>query len=823
MEQSFCTNGRKPAQVSSTDGCCQQYVCECVCSVWSKSNYVTFDGKSFTFNESCSYYLVKEITDKYNLTITVNKHDCDPSDGTFCPQSLTIIYQSNTVLLTQQNISGSAVNVVYVNQKRIYPAFSNSVLRITGTKSVITLEIPAIQTEVVYRGSSFSINIPYSLFGGNTEGQCGTCDNSQTNDCRSPNGQVANCSSSAGQWHVSGSTCAGSTTTTTTTPTTTTTGATPTTTTTGTTPTTTTAATTVTKPITTTATTTVTTTAATPTTTAGATTGATPSSATTAPQSTISSTVCSPTLCNLLTSSVFSACHSVISPGTYVTSCQSNSCSNNSTCSVLEAYATACSSAGVCIDWRNATGGLCEHTCPTGKVYKACGPKVEPTCNGRYNQKFQSSGNSTTEGCFCPQGTTLFNAVYDVCVAVCGCVGPDGKPKQPGDSWTSGCNTCVCDKDSMSVHCEPIQCPTPSQVNCSGPGQQLVNTTGSCCTTQSCECNVKLCPAAASCSLGFQLNVSSSSSNSSCCPTSSCVPKGVCVYNGIEYKPGDKVPTTATTTTTTTTTMMTAEPPLQAPMTTAPPSGAGRTSGASGSEQTQLPGPCKECTCSSSVNPVTHLNVITCTPIVCNTNCSQGYEYQAVSGQCCGTCVQTSCVITTSNQTTQVVHVNGTYVSSSDRCVQYTCVSVDGKVQTQQIKTTCPPFNPLDCEPGTETTDANGCCQSCTLRSVCTVQNQPTVISSGGCQSAQPVNLTYCAGHCGSSSIYSAATNAMMHQCECCQEASSSQRQVELTCSDGSTVQHSYTVADTCSCAPAQCATTTATATSGRAQRRRRR
>lgn len=59
-------------------------------------------------------------------------------------------------------------------------------------------------------------------------------------------------------------------------------------------------------------------------------------------------------------SSVFEPCHTVISPGQYVESCQSDICNGgNDTCSSLEAYATECSNAGVCIDWRNATNGQC--------------------------------------------------------------------------------------------------------------------------------------------------------------------------------------------------------------------------------------------------------------------------------------------------------------------------------------------------------------------------------------------------------------------------------------------------------------------------------
>lgn len=73
---------------------------------------MTFDGKSYSFNENCSYYLVKEIFTKYNLTITVNNYDCDPSVSTFCPQTLIVTYQLYTVVLTQLKTSGSPSIVV---------------------------------------------------------------------------------------------------------------------------------------------------------------------------------------------------------------------------------------------------------------------------------------------------------------------------------------------------------------------------------------------------------------------------------------------------------------------------------------------------------------------------------------------------------------------------------------------------------------------------------------------------------------------------------------------------------------------------------------
>ncbi|XP_027137214.1 mucin-5B [Larimichthys crocea] len=888
----ICVNGHKAVKIYEDNGCCFKYECECVCSVLDGSSYMTFDGKSYTFNENCSYYLVKEIINKYNLTIIVNNND----------KVLTVIYQSTKVVFSQLKTDSGTTNVVHVNGKRIYPAYSNSVLQLTNTIKAMTLEIPEINTKVVYRTSSFKIDIPSSLFGGNTEGQCGTCDNSQNNDCRAPNGQVESCSDSAGQWHVPGTPCVTPTTQPPTTAPPSTTGS-----------------------ITTT--TLITPTTSVPPSATGSITTTPLIPPTTQPTTSVppSTTSCTPVICDLLTSSVFQPCHSVISPDRFVEICKSNSCnSGNTTCTSLEEYASQCSNEGICIDWRNATNGECENKCPSDKVYVACGPIVEPTCNDRYNEKYQAGSwpaNKTQEGCYCPEGTTLFNTVYDTCVASCGCVGPDGKPKQPNDTWTADCKECVCDMDSLSVQCKSIECPAIQSPDCTETGQQLVNKTENCCPTVSCECNVTLCPSPMTCPLGLILN----ETEGTCCKSYSCVPEGVCIYNMTKYKPGEKIPTpqtpepekplekpseeqtTSTTpssgagqtsekttvppsgagqpsqTTTTTappsgagqpsettappsgagqpsqTTTTTAPPsgagqpsgttappsgagqasekttttappsgagqPSQTTTTTAPPSGAGQPSGTTAppsgqttvSQERFVPGPCQECYCGPEMDPVTKLNIATCTPVVCETNCSEGYEYQTEPDKCCGQCVQKRCIFTTPDNTTRVIDVNETFVSPDDKCVKYTCENINGDLVTKETKTTCPAYNPLDCEPGTETTDADGCCKSCKVRSVCEVQNKETVIEVNGCKST--VNLTSCAGHCGSSSIYSAEANAMIHQCECCQEDTTSKKQVELTCADGSKVQHSYTVAETCRCNKADCVS----GTTPRPQRRRRR
>lgn len=713
----FCANGHQPAKIYDQKGCCYDYECPCVCSVWNKKNYLTFDGKYYQFAENCSYYLVKEIISKYNLTISMTKEACDYSgDDTFCSQTLTVDYQSHVVVFKQLKISEGVQIQIYVNGQQVYPPYKNTEILITGTDIVLSLKITAINTTVIYSGSLISIDLPQSLFGKNTEGQCGTCDNSQSNDCRSPNGQVQNCSISARQWMVPGEKCV---------------------------------------------------------------------QPTLPPFPPPIITDCIRDICDILTSSVFKECHKVVPVDFFHQSCLEDVCENpNNNCTSLEAYATECTNAGVCLNWRNQTKGLCEHKCPGEKVYKACGPEVTPTCNNRYNDKYKADNDTAFEGCFCPNGTTVFNKVYPICVSTCDvCVGPDGKPREPGDTWTSGCNLCVCDKDSLSTRCIPVQCPTEGAVNCSEPGQQIVNQTNTCCTQQICECNVSLCPKRPTCPLGFTMNVT----DGVCCQEYQCVPKGVCIYDQKEYQPGEKIPITPAT----------AEPPLEAPLNTSEAPSAR-------ASPTQNQSPCQECYCGPNVDPNTSLHIIVCTPVVCNISCSEGYDYQKLSGQCCGHCVQTQCIVSIDNSTV-AIKPNQTFVSPTNKCMKYSCEKVNDQYVTTQSTKVCPPFNTLDCDPGTETTDADGCCKSCTLRSVCEVRLEPKVIEVNGCKSKQPVNMTYCTGHCGSTSVYSAAANSFQRNCDCCQETNTTQEQVALTCTDGSTHQHTYSLATACACTPSNC------------------
>ncbi|KAJ7995024.1 hypothetical protein DPEC_G00255610 [Dallia pectoralis] len=493
--------------------------------------------------------------------------------------------------------------------------------------------------------------------------------------------------------------------------------------------------------------------------------------------------VCKPAICEIINSNVFELCHKAVSPESYVQACRNDVCiTTNSSCASLEAYASACSSKGICIDWRNSTSGQCAHQCPASKVYMPCGPAVQPTCNSRYNDKFLNTQTQTTittqEGCFCPSGTTLFSTYSDTCVAVCGCTGPDGNPKMPGDVWDSGCQECTCDKASMEVHCQPMACPTPTMPTCNETGYRLVNQTDGCCFNSSCECDAQLCPALKmDCEIGWEPFISTLTT--SCCAEYSCVPKAVCVYNNTEYQPGSTVPKAT----------------------------------------------CEDCTCTSTTDPSTQLKEIVCTMISCSTTCSLGFELQAVPDQCCGKCVQTSCIINMPDNTTQPIQVNETWSPPDDKCAKYTCDKTSGQYIPVETRTACPPYQPENCVAGTEQTDADGCCTTCTEQSnVCKMTNTTTSIVINDCSSETPVEINSCSGSCGTSSMYSAVANTMVHHCSCCQEATTSELEVELTCSDGSKVMHKYVHVESCGCHITDCdsGTPTGAAAIGKKRRRRR-
>ncbi|XP_064570976.1 mucin-5B-like [Zonotrichia leucophrys gambelii] len=219
-------------------------------------------------------------------------------------------------------------------------------------------------------------------------------------------------------------------------------------------------------------------------------------------------------------------------------------------------------------------------------------------------------------------------------------------------------------------------------------------------------------------------------------------------------------------------------------------------------------GPCEECTCSASSPSRPHHLAVTCQPVICDTYCPLGYKYTVEPGQCCGTCKAAACVVTVGDNITHVLHEGEHWNPPGDNCTVYTCEKhADQFIQVIK-EASCPAFNHDECDPDDIRLSDDGCCLVCRRApKLCMKYNTTTVINYNGCVSPAPVEITYCEGSCDAYSRYSQTTNTMVHKCSCCQEIKTSKRKVTLMCSDGTSLDHSYTYVEKCSCVDAECVT----------------
>ncbi|XP_061320228.1 mucin-5AC [Pezoporus flaviventris] len=479
VKEITCANKYPAILVPDENGCCYHYECQCVCSGWGDPHYITFDGTYYTFLENCTYVLVKQIVPKYdNFRVYIDNYYCDSEDGLSCPKSIIIFYKSAEVLLTRKLMNGVMTNVMYFNHKIVKPGFKKDGISFSTLGINMIVEIPEIGATITFSGLIFSVKLPYSKFGNNTEGQCGTCTNNKADECRLPNGKIiSSCPQMAHHWIVDNNkSCHG-------------------------------------VPI--------------------------PPVVTTPPPKPHCGI---PSLCNLIWSEIFAECHAVIPPEPFFKGCVFDGCriaDESMQCSSLEIYATECAARGVCIDWRGKTNNTCSYNCPSSLVYKPCGPINPATCDPSF---VELPGYGVTEGCFCPEGKTLMSEDSNICVSECSCREPNGISRWPGEKWMKDCQECVCDKYTLKVHCKKHKCSLTQQVFCDEPGYMPVQTQipeDPCCTRTECYCNTSLCPEVTHQCLEGQ-EVVTIMQPGKCCPTFEC--RHGCVVNETYYAPGAVIP-----------------------------------------------------------------------------------------------------------------------------------------------------------------------------------------------------------------------------------------------------------------------------------------
>nr|XP_021326285.1 mucin-2-like isoform X1 [Danio rerio] len=682
-----CVNGLQPVKAYYNNGCCFRYECECFCKAYGDPHYRTFDGQYYTFQGNCTYVLMEEIIPTYNISVHLKNYYCDVVKRIACTQYAIVYYNSYKILLNSTN---DKVVHVYVNDQLKIPTYITDNFIITTTGIAATVNITDINVQITVSAVDVSVKLPSSYFRKNTKGQCGYCDNSVTNDCQYPNGTFSSsCEKVAAFWNVS---------------------------------------------------------------------QCTPPS--TPPVPTVP-TVVPP--CEILKSDLFKSCRDVVPFKEYYQACKYDvfTMGNKSyACATVESYAQLCGQKSICVDWRSSPElkGLCDFKCPSSKVYKACGPKVEQSCSTSYNTMYadtQCQGDNcnqtSSEGCYCPDGQYRVNMTSNLCTAYCDCIGPDGSPRKPGQIWTYQCYNYTCQNTGVYVKV-PVTCPT---IKPCGDGYK--SSVENCCPT--CVCDYEQC-LKKKCDVGFELGLNKA--NGSCCPP--CVRKDVCVYNNTEYKVGVYYFTCQTLN------CRQVNGSFVAEMTTNPcPYMSSQDCGPGfdyvkksedccgtcvqtkctymmdnttytlqvGEVQSYK---CENVTCSViSGSPVTERNSEKCT-YLSSLDCKLGSEYVKKAGDCCGTCVQKNCTYMIGS-TTYMLQVGEVH---SYKCENVTCSVISGSPVTTRNSEKCTYLSSLDCKLGSEYVKEEGdCCGTCVQRN-CTymVDNTMNTLQVGEVHSYKCENVT---------------------------------------------------------------------------------
>ncbi|CAH2272308.1 c-binding -like [Pelobates cultripes] len=118
----------------------------------------------------------------------------------------------------------------------------------------------------------------------------------------------------------------------------------------------------------------------------------------------------------------FHKCHTLVNPENYFKSCTYVSCilpnTQNSLCSALSAYTTACKVAGGTVQpWHSDT--FCSLSCPPNSHYEECASDCPLTCNGLIT--LAGCDSTCSEGCVCDNGFVLSGALCTP-LSQCGCV-----------------------------------------------------------------------------------------------------------------------------------------------------------------------------------------------------------------------------------------------------------------------------------------------------------------------------------------------------------------------------------------------------------------
>uniref|UniRef100_A0A8C3LUH7 Mucin 2, oligomeric mucus/gel-forming n=1 Tax=Chrysolophus pictus TaxID=9089 RepID=A0A8C3LUH7_CHRPC len=131
-----------------------------------------FDGLYYSYQGNCTYVLVEEIEKTVdNFGVYIDNYHCDARDVVSCPRALIVRHETQEVRIVTVKPNTLEVEVT-VNKQAVALPYQKFGLRIYESGINRVVEIPELKMNVTFNGLSFSIRMPYSLFGNNTQGQC---------------------------------------------------------------------------------------------------------------------------------------------------------------------------------------------------------------------------------------------------------------------------------------------------------------------------------------------------------------------------------------------------------------------------------------------------------------------------------------------------------------------------------------------------------------------------------------------------------------------------------------------------------------------------
>ncbi|XP_063800824.1 kielin/chordin-like protein [Pseudophryne corroboree] len=198
----------------------------------------------------------------------------------------------------------------------------------------------------------------------------------------------------------------------------------------------------------------------------------------------------------------------------------------------------------------------------------------------------------------------------------------------------------------------------------------------------------------------------------------------------------------------------------------------------------------------------TIVNTETCEHPSAN-QCNENEEYIVLPGNCCGHCVQTSCLITLPNGLNKTLKVGEELFPENDTCIMYGCIQVSGQIYTVAKNRTCEDILPEDCESGSIEMDASGCCLICKAPKNCSRSFHDITFKQNDCILDEIV--PYCTGYCVNNTMV-ASLPTSSPGCMCCEKVISHEKTVNLQCADGTSIPYVYDYIDSCGCNSKQCA-----------------